>query len=289
MTVDDSTNTLIVKDIPKNLADVIELVKILDRQTPQILIEARIVQADTSFARDLGIQWGGDFSTVRGSTFIGAQGTTPDTPFGTTDPAFAVNLPASGTAGPLGQVGLVLGKFTGSPINLDLRLSAGETKGDTKLLSNPKIATLDNQEASIQQGESIPFETVSQNGTQTQFIDAVINLTVTPHATPNGSVVMDVKVAKNSLGTFRSASGTPSIDKKEVSTQILVGNGETVVLGGIFESTKISNVAGIPWFKKIPFLGWLFKRESKVDTHRELLIFITPSIIEEQFGTSTTS
>ena len=282
MTVDDATNALIVKDVPQNLDEISRLAKILDRQTPQILIESRIVQANTSFARDLGIQWGGKISQISSDHILSVAGTNGDPAFGAADPNFVVNLPASGSAGPMGQIGLTFGKFTGNPLNLDLRLSAGEARGETKLLSNPRIFTLDNKEAMIQQGDSIPFETISQNGTQTQFIDALLNLTVTPHATSDGSIIMKIKVAKNAIGSFRSQGGAPSINKSELMTEVLVRSGETVVIGGILETEKSTSNAGVPMFHKLPVLGWFFKKESQVNSHKELLIFITPTIITDR-------
>jgi type IV pilus assembly protein PilQ len=294
ITVDEGTNTLIVKDIPGNLDEVSRLVEILDRQTPQVLIEARVVVADTSFARDLGVQWGAAGANLTGNNrfgfFAGPTGAfgsgIPDSsnvtsPAITPPSGFAVNLPAAGTAGPLGNLGFTFGKFVGRPVTLDLRLSAGEATGDTRLLSSPKIVTLDNKEAVIQQGESIPFETVSQSGTQTQFIDATLNLTVTPHITPDGSVIMKIKATKNAIGTFRSArTGAPSIDKREATTEVLVKDGETTVIGGILESENTESVAGVPWLQKIPILGWLFKRQSHLQKNKELLIFITPTIVK---------
>jgi type IV pilus assembly protein PilQ len=296
ITVDEGTNTLIVKDIPKNLDEVSRLVKILDRQTPQVLIEARIVVANTSFARDLGIQWGAAGANQSGNNRFGLFAG-PTGGFGTEIPdptnqasasiptpppsGFAVNLPAAGTAGPIGNLGFTWGKIVGRPLTLDLRISAGETKGTTKLLSSPKVVTLDNKEAVIQQGESIPFETVSQSGTQTQFIDATLNLTVTPHITPDGSVIMKIKATKNAIGTFRSArTGAPSIDKREATTEVLVKDGETTVLGGILESSQGKTIEGVPWLQNIPVLGWLFKRQSRSETNNELLIFITPTIVK---------
>jgi type IV pilus assembly protein PilQ len=294
ITVDEGTNTLIIKDITRNLDEVSRLVKILDRQTPQVLIEARVVIANATFARDLGIQWGAAGANLTGNNrvgiFAGPTGgfgseipdpTNVSSPGITPPSGFAVNLPASGTAGPLGNLGFTFGKFVGRPVTLDLRISAGETTGDTKLLSSPKIVTLDNKEAVIQQGESIPFETVSQSGTQTQFIDATLNLTVTPHITPDGSVIMKVKATKNAIGTFRSArTGAPSIDKREATTEVLVKDGETTVIGGILESTQGKTIEGVPWFKNIPILGWLFKRQARTETNNELLIFITPTIVK---------
>lgn len=275
--VSNETNTLIVKDIPQHINEVSELVKILDRQTPQVVIEARVVQANTSFAQDIGVQWGGGYtSTSSAGLNYGVFGGNSGAPINPST-GFAVNLPASGSAGPLGATSFTVGRL--GRYNLDLRLSAGETTGETKVISTPRITTLDNKEAKIQQGESIPFETVSQSGTQTQFVDATLNLTVTPQITPDGSIIMKIKVTKNAIGSFRSSiTGTPSIDKREVNTEILVKDGETAVIGGIFESTDDDSTAGVPWLNKIPVLGWFFKRESETQTRRELLIFITPTI-----------
>jgi type IV pilus assembly protein PilQ len=141
---------------------------------------------------------------------------------------------------------------------------------------------LDNKEAKIEQGESIPFETTSAEGTKTQFIDANLSLTVTPHITPDGRVSMKIKVSSNSIGSFRTASGAPSIDKKEASTEVLVKDGETTVIGGIVVSDKTNTDRGIPFLKDIPILGWLFKSKSVSDNQTELLIFITPMILKEE-------
>jgi type IV pilus assembly protein PilQ len=283
LTVNEPTNSLIAKDVPQNIADIQQLIKLLDLPTPQVLIEARIVQANTNFARDLGVQWGYSIKDAVGTNqfAINAGPGTGDA-FGVQVPNFAVNLPASGSAGPVGNVGFTLGRLTGSnPFNLDLRLSAGEAMGETKIISSPRVVTLDNREALIQQGDTIPFETISDKGTQTEFVDATLNLTVTPHITPNGSVIMKIKAKKNAIGDFRSGRGAPSISKREASTEVMVQDGETTVIGGIFESTKSDSELGIPWLRNIPLLGWLFKRESTSDQNRELLIFITPTIVKK--------
>ncbi len=283
LTVNEPTNSLIAKDVPQNIADIQQLIRLLDLPTPQVLIEARIVQANTNFARDLGVQWGYSIKDAVGTNqFAINAGPGSGDAFGVQVPNFAVNLPASGSAGPVGNVGFTLGRLTGSnPFNLDLRLSAGEAMGETKIISSPRVVTLDNREALIQQGDTIPFETVSDKGTQTEFVDATLNLTVTPHITPNGSVIMKIKAKKNAIGDFRSGRGAPSISKREASTEVMVQDGETTVIGGIFESTKSDSELGIPWLRNIPLLGWLFKRESTSDQNRELLIFITPTIVKK--------
>jgi len=282
LTVNEATNSLIAKDVPQNIADIQQMIKLLDLPTPQVLIETRIVQANTNFARDLGVQWGGTTSmttTNQHNINLNAGPSTGDA-FNVQVPNFAVNLPASGGAGSIGNLGFTLGRLVGTPFNLDLRLTAGEATGETKIISSPRVVTLDNKEAAIQQGDSIPFETVSDKGTQTQFVDATLNLTVTPHITPNGSVIMKIKATKNAIGDFRSRLGAPSISKREATTEVMVQDGETTVIGGIFESTKSESETGVPWLSKIPGLSWLFKRQSVSDQTRELLIFITPSIVK---------
>lgn len=304
----EPTNTLIIKDIRAGIDEALEYIKRVDIPTPQVLIEARIVEAENSFARDLGVQWGLDFresgdrihSDIFGSssTFgqaIPSPGTQQATivdggvfpqeklnfpgDVGVTN--YAVDLPATGTAGALGGLGFILGKTGVNPLLLDLRITAGEQDGVVKTISRPRVITLDNKEAKIEQGESIPFETTSAAGTATTFIDANLSLTVTPQITPDGSVILEIKASRNSIGSFRTSSGEPSINKREASTEVLVKDGETTVIGGIVVSDTSKSDRGIPFFKDVPVLGWLFKAKSISDTQRELLIFITPSIIKD--------
>ncbi|MEE9591299.1 MAG: type IV pilus secretin PilQ [Thermodesulfobacteriota bacterium] len=291
------TNTLIIRDIKANIEEALKIVEELDSPTPQVLIETRIVEAQTNFFQDLGIQWGiahATQNTDRFSSTFGSSGTDPPSTFPegrtgfigtggtfTEQPNFAVNLPATGSAGILGALGFAFGKLTGDPLLLDIRISAGEQRGLTKTISRPRIATLDNKEAKISQGERVPFETTSSTGTQTEFIDAELELSVTPHITPDGSVAMKIQVTRNSIGSFRSANGTPSINTKEASTEILIKDGETAVIGGIVVSDNSNSKSGIPFFNKIPIIGWLFKSRSISDTQTELLIFITPTIMKE--------
>ncbi|MEE8184808.1 MAG: type IV pilus secretin PilQ, partial [Thermodesulfobacteriota bacterium] len=293
------TNTLIIRDIKANIEEAVKIIEELDSPTPQVLIETRIVEAQTNFFQDLGIQWGIAHATQnskasRFSSTFGSSGTDPPSTFPedrtgfiatggtfTEQPNFAVNLPATGSAGVLGALGFAFGKLTGDPLLLDIRISAGEQQGLTKTISRPRIATLNNREAKISQGERVPFETTSSTGTQTEFIDAELELSVTPHITPDGSVSMKIKVTRNSIGSFRSANGTPSISTKEASTEILIKDGETAVIGGIVVSDNSNSKSGIPFLNKIPVIGWLFKSRSISDTQTELLIFITPTIMKE--------
>ena len=294
VTVDSRTNVLIIRDIQVNIDEAEALVQMLDTPTPQVLIEARIVEAQRNFAKDLGVEWG--FSGASGENFFGSiLGNSSTAPSNTllptgmvgsgaqfsSQPNFAVSLPASGTAGSLGSVGFSFGKLNGDPWLIDLRLSAGEVAGLSKTISRPRVITLDNIEAKISQGDSVPFETISDGGTNTEFIDATLDLTVTPHITADGSVFMKIKVSRNSIGTFRSASGTPSISKKEASTEIMIKDGETAVIGGIVVSDESDSNSGVPYLKKVPVLGWLFKRNSIADSQTELLIFITPKVMKD--------
>jgi len=299
VTSEQRTNTLIVKDIKKGIRDARALVSRLDTAIPQVLIEARIVEASSSFSRDLGIQWGADYQTggnVNANIFgsgvdsagAAAVGQTPPTG---ANPAFearngaqnfAVNLPATGSIGTLGALGFILGKAGQNPLVLDLRLSAGEQEGQLRTISRPRVVTMDNKEAKIEDGESVPFETTSASGTSTIFIDANLSLTVTPHITPDGSVLMKIKASKNSIGTFTTSSGEPSIVKKEASTEVLVSDGETTVIGGIISSDSNHTDSGIPYLKDIPLVGKLFKSKSTKESQKELLIFITPNIMKSK-------
>src|SRR5581483_2222125 len=275
--IDDRTNSLLVKDIEKNVDRIEALVHKLDSQTPQVVIEARIVQVAPTFNRSLGIKWGADFHNTSRGNILGVSNAGPLDPMGAPVPDFAVNLPASSA---FGGIGFTFGRFTQNPLNLDLRLSAGESQGLTKIISTPKVSVLNNQEAKIEQGESIPFSTVSANGTQTTFIDANLTLIVTPHVSPDGGIIMKVKVSKNAAGETRPGAAGPSILKKEATTNILVKDGETTVIGGIYEVTKVDSISGIPFLMDVPVLGWLFKTSTKSESTSELLVFLTPRILK---------
>ena len=295
--VDIRTNVLIVKDIVRNVQSIALLIRNLDTQTPQVLIEARIVEASTNVSRDLGVQWGARFNAnaaggnPTGLPFpnsIGVGGAVPSIGDGTqygikADPYYAVNLPAAIS---LGSGGGALGFSFGSINNafsLDLRLTAMEGSGEGRVISAPRIVTLDNQKATIKQGLSIPYESVSTSGTVTQFIDAVLSLEVTPHITADRSVIMQIKAMKNAPDTtIRSSSGVPSVSKKEAESNILVKDGETVVIGGIYTIEKTESHSQIPFFSQIPILGWLFRREQTTNNRTELLIFITPRLMMEK-------
>ena len=289
--VDSRTNALVVRDIPDNVARVERIIHDLDQRTPQVQIEARIVQASKNFSRGLGIQWGISAITgIHGSKSpiainLGTDQAVPksNAEFGTQNNRFLVDLPsaATGVSIPTSTVGFVIGKFFGTTGTLDMQLSAGESLGQTKVISAPKIITLDNKPAKLEQGSQVPFATTSLQGTQTTFVDATLALNVTPHVIPHASAVrLEIKVTKNSVGASVSTAG-PTIDKKEATTEILLRDGETTVLGGIFEETRNDTTQGVPWFNRIPFLGWLFKNEGVSVNQTELLVFVTPIIVKE--------
>ncbi len=287
ISVDDRTNTLIVSDLPGNIKNAEELVRSLDTPTPEVLIEARIVEADSKFSRGLGIQWGGGgiASAATGNpTGIGfpstigiagaAGGAATDIVGLSGSPNYVVNLP-----GGSGVVGLNLGSLTGN-YNLNLRLSAEESTGNIRILSAPKITTLDNVEASILSGTAIPITVVSALGPQTTFVDANLSLTVKPHVTNDGSIMMVVNVTKNQPDqSVQTTGGTPGISRKVAKTEMLVADGDTAVIGGIYQRTTSANQRKIPFLGDIPILGWLFKNKTESDNRTELLIFITPRIV----------
>ncbi|MET0400755.1 MAG: type IV pilus secretin PilQ, partial [Cystobacter sp.] len=269
VTVDTRTNVLITKDVRSNIEKAKALVRNLDTPTPQVLIESRIVEASTAFTRELGIQWGGqagvaDVFGVRG----GLDGTAPGLP-GT--PNFAVNMPAGATLGQGGALGLVFGS-AGGALALNLRLSAAETEGTTKTISSPKVTTLDNTTARISQGVSLPFSQVSASGANTTFVEARLSLEVTPHITQDGSILMSINAQNNQPDAANSgANGQPAIQRKEANTQVLVKDGETTVIGGIYTRRGASNNFSVPFLSKIPVLGLLFKRNFEEDRRQELL------------------
>jgi type IV pilus assembly protein PilQ len=292
VTVDQRTNTLIIKDLADNLESVRALVDNLDSQVPQVLIEARIVETNDTFERQLGIQWGGDFSFAQGNgnptglvfpSVLGVAGGATDGETTTTgtasNPNFAVNLPAPAGTGAGGAIGLTMGSVGGS-VNLNLRLSAMESQGHAKIVSSPRILTLDNTEATISQGTSIPISVVSAAGVQTVFVDATLELTVRPHVTPDGNVQMQITATKNEPDFQNTgARGDPTIIRKQAETELLIKDGDTTVIGGIYTRNSGSSLSAVPFFHKIPILGNIFKSTSTSERRTELLIFITPRIV----------
>jgi len=298
MAVDERTNVIIARDIAGNLNHVEELVRSLDTQTPQVLIEARIVEATSNYNRDIGIQWGGtsNFSAATGNatglsfpSSVSLSGGNYDNNSPTaglspytrtiTTPNFAVNLPAAVGTDSGGALGLSLGSIDNA-FNLALRLSALESSGLVRIVSNPRILTLDNHDARINQGTLIPYSQVSAQGVQTSFQEAKLQLLVKPHVTADGSVSMHVKVNRDEPDFNQTAAnGAPTILKREAETELLVMDGHTAVIGGIFTRNTGRNLDQVPFFGDIPILGVLFQRRRANDQRGELVIFITPRIV----------
>jgi type IV pilus assembly protein PilQ len=303
VSVDERTNNLIVSDVAKNLALVEELVRNLDTQTAQVVIEARIIEARSTFVRALGVQWGGssfldaEHGNPTGLVFpnkigIGGgaddangsvQGLLPRPVNGlaggaSQSPNYAVNLPAAVGAGSGGALGLTLGSLAGA-FNLNVRLSALEQSGQVRILSSPRISTMDNVQASIEQGVAIPISVISAQGVQTVFVDAKLNLTVKPHVTNEGTVIMNVHVTRNEPDFVNTgARGDPTILKKEAKTVMLVRDGDTAVIGGIYQRNSGLNNSKVPFFADIPIVGFFFRNRKENDDRTEFLVFITPRI-----------
>jgi len=284
MQMSQGSNAIIVRDTEAQVVVMKQLIDGLDLEVPQVQIEARIVQADTTYSRSLGVQWGiQNLNDVVGGGVANFR-TGNTGAFGAQTSNFLVNLPA--TVGGLVStpgVGFTIGKADGAL--LDMRLSAGELLGLSKVIAAPKVTTLDKREAKISQGESIPFQTTSLQGTQTTFVDANLELNVTPQITSRDpkevgkQIMMKVRATRNAVGARSNPAG-PSIDRREANTQVLIRDGETMVIGGVFIDTQSNSVSGIPYLSRVPVLGWLFKQKTEAVAKQELLIFLTPSIVK---------
>jgi type IV pilus assembly protein PilQ len=305
--VDARTNLIFVQDTPAKLDEVRRLIQRVDIAVPQVLIEARIVEASDTFSQNLGVRLGGGsgypsnvagsgvYATVGGigGTTIGAGSagsiattTGPETTLGTTGGGTSstssfVNLPAAAING-FSPSGIALTLFNASLSRfVSLELNALEADGQGKIVSSPRVITADKVKAIIEQGTEIPYQQATTAGaTSVSFRKATLKLEVTPQITPEGAIFLDVKVNKDSRG--QETTSGPAIDTKNVQTQVLVENGGTVVLGGIYEQTDTTTVTKVPWLGDIPFLGALFRNKSRVNNRTELLIFITPRVVSSQ-------
>jgi len=304
VSVDTRINALVVRDLSLNIDRMARLLTDLDKRAPQIMIEANIVEVATNYARELGVQWGGQYSgtSSRGTTKIsggttGAASGTPQVGSSTSYPltgdigmsgnAYAVNLPAAVGSGSGGALGVSFGKLGGA-LSLDLQLSAMQATGNGKILSSPKVLTLNNKEARISSGTDIPVRTVSStayvgagstNTASVQIISASLLLSAIPSITNDNRIVMTIKVEKSEPDFTNVVDGIPTITKRNANTELVVNDGETVVLGGIISKSEGESESGVPFLSDIPLLGWLFKKKSKFENQAELMIFLTPTII----------
>ncbi|MDX8387226.1 MAG: type IV pilus secretin PilQ [Ghiorsea sp.] len=293
---DERTNTLVIKDTQSAINNIKRLIAVIDKPIQQVLIEARIVEASDSFTHSVGIRWGGNYngsqsgSNFPGSTALGAAGTTVANSNAiisggistATGRGMLIDLPAATGPGQGGAIGLSLGSFSNA-INLDLELSAAQADGDAKIISNPRIVTSNLKPASVTQGSLVPIVTPgsANSPATTTLTKAALTLQVTPQITADDGVILDIVVTKDSPTVFNGETG---IDSKAVTTNVYVKNGETIVIGGVYTRDKAVNKAGVPVLQDIPFLGWLFKNKQTRDNKTELLIFITPKVVQGTAG-----
>jgi type IV pilus assembly protein PilQ len=283
--VDPRTNTIIVSDLADRLALASDLIATLDKPQPQVEIEARIVEVDKNDARALGVQWGFNaradpalgntppLAFPNNGSLTGRTGASGGAPGSAAQPS-AVNLPVQGATS---AVGLALGSINGA-FNLDVALSALESSGRLRLLSTPRVSTQNNGEAEITQGIQIPIQVIANNTITVSFKDAALTLKVTPQITSAGTVIMKITL-ENALPDFsRAINGIPPINTQRAITTVLVNDGQTTVIGGIYVSQEQSQNDRTPGLGRVPLFGWLFKRDTLSDVSRELLIFITPKI-----------
>ena len=305
--IDKRTNTIIIKDTLSAINNIKRLIKAIDTPIKQVLIEARIVEASDQFTHSIGVRWGGSVNRSTNTNFPGSVAIGSTSTGGTTGGAtggaqssvtasnsnailaggqaaatgrgFLVDLPATGNGG---SIGLSLGSFSNA-INLDLELSAAQADGTAKIVSNPRIVTSNLKQASVTQGSLVPIVTPgsANNPATTTLTKAALTLDVTPQITADGGVILDIVVTKDSPATFNGATG---IDSKAVTTNVYVKNGETIVIGGVYTREKAFDKTAVPYLSEIPVLGWLFKSETKRDNKTELLIFITPKIMQGKAG-----
>jgi type IV pilus assembly protein PilQ len=297
--VDPRTNTMLIRDLPAYLEKAKALIVELDRATLQVEIEARIVVTTRNFTRDLGIQWGFNAQKtppfqnttnlafpnafiVNGQGVPASGGLEPgsqdaiDAGIGSTGRGYAVNLPATGFNSAIGiNLGNILGNF-----NLDAALTALERQGRGRLLSTPKVTTQNNQEATIKQGVQIPIQTVANNTVTVTFKDAVLTLRVTPQITEAGTVILGLEVENNSADFANLVNGIPPINTQSARTNVLVRDGSTAVIGGIYQSNEQTTQSSTPFLGKLPILGYLFRNRFVTSQNNELLLFITPRIIK---------
>ncbi len=268
VTVDDRTNSIIAYQTQEQLDELRRVVAQLDIPVRQVMIEARIVEANVDYSKSLGVRWGGALSTGSGNwTATGQDGA--GSPF--------VDLGASNSTSGLG-IG-----FLSNHAILDLQLSAMEKTGNGEVVSQPKVVTSDKETAKILKGAEIPYQEASSSGaTSTSFKEAALSLEVTPQITPDNRIIMDVKVTKDEPDFANALDGVPPIKKNEVNANVLVSDGETIVIGGVFSNTQTKSVDKVPFLGDLPFLGRMFRRDTVTDQKSELLVFITPRIMNNQ-------
>ena len=277
ITVDIRTNTLILNDLRKHVNDMLETIRVLDVPTAQVAIESKIVNITKTYAQRLGIQWGVTRPVTGAGTGVGQTiGVTGSDGDGDN---FIVELGKTFTAGSTSGFGLTLGNFINGA-GLNIALQALETDGKTRILSSPRVVVADNKEARISSGKQIPYQVTTAEGNSIDFANAELSLTVVPHVTSDDRIYMTIDTTKNSVDETVTVQGVPVISTKETHTEVLVGDGDTTVLAGLYESTIDEKTSKVPLFSEIPLLGYLFRNYEDTDTLGELMVFITPTIVK---------
>lgn len=291
--VDERTNSIILTDTQEKIQEFRRVVDQIDVPIRQVMIEARIVIANTDFEKELGIRWGGIGATINGDTLYEVAGSRealdsdPGSPGeffygdGSTDLA-EDNVVDLGVFDPAGTLAMGI---IGRDFMLDMELSALEAGGYAEIVSQPKVITGDKQEAYISSGTEIPYQEASASGaTTTSFREAVLKLNVTPQITPDNNIIMSLVINQDSVGALNTASGIPTIEVTELQTQVLVADGQTVVLGGIYQTEQVDSERKVPLLGDIPYLGRLFRNDLKIENRSELLIFITPRLMNNDIS-----
>ena len=288
--IDERTNTLIITDVMDRFDLLEQLIAVLDTPTPQVSIEARVVEATSNFVRNLGIQWGfrgsmdpfyGNQTSLQFPNRIAADGAI--IPQGITTRGiggplggYAINLPAPSFNTALGlSFANVL-----DTARIDLALSALESTGDGRIISSPSITTQNNHQAEIIQGRQIPVQTVANFTTSVQFRNAALELRATPQITAEGTIIMDIEISNDAADFANLVNGIPPITTQSAQTRVMIPDGGTTVIGGIYRTEDSISREKVPFLHKIPILGMFFKNFARTKQHRELLIFITPRIIQ---------
>jgi type IV pilus assembly protein PilQ len=274
------TNTLIVKDTQNKIAEMVKLIEKLDKRESQVLIESRIVEVTHSKTRELGVQWGGFNSSVTGNVFPNTIGVTGGiAPGGPNAPQGGMAVNTAGASIPTAAIGITLGHINGAAL-LDAKLMAMEDAGDGRIVSMPKITTMNNKKAVIESGQEVPYQTTSSDGTKTEFKKATLRLEVVPHVTPNDFVRLEIAAHKDEADFANTTNAGPPIRTKRAETEVLVADGDTAVLGGLFSNTDQDAFRKVPGLGDVPLLGWLFKGNTAIRNSEELLIFITPKVLQ---------
>jgi type IV pilus assembly protein PilQ len=281
VSVDERTNTLLIRDTEKSIEDIKRMVSILDIPVRQVIIEARMVTVKDNLNEELGIRWGATSAGTDSTTSGRLEGADAANAGGV--PAIAdrlnVNLPV---VNPAGAIAFQVARLADGTI-LDLELTAMEKESKGEIIASPRITTANQKEAYIEQGVEIPYQEAASSGaTATQFKKAVLSLTVTPHITPDDKIILDLVITQDTISDVQSGTA-PAIDTQRIGTQVLVDNGETIVLGGIYQQSIISQVSKVPVLGDIPYVGFFFRTSSDFNEKKELLIFVTPRIVTEKF------